>query len=147
MKYFPAIILPAGSDTISIEDSKVSFTKNSVLGKQNAPTRSWSKIDTEKLIEPIPVHYLKYMVLTSFGFPSESKKAGNVWKQKYDSLMSSKISAEEVVETKNWLKQRLTKLGYVADEFMFISEEATFDINTGKIISRTRTDEKTFKLD
>jgi len=144
---YPAIILPGGSDTISIENSTVNFKKTTVLGKQNNQTQSWSKIDTEKLIEPIPVHYLQYMALTSFGFRSEPKKAGSIWKQKYDSFMSNKITAEEIVETKNWLKQKLTKLGYVADEFMVISEEITFDINTGKIVSRTKTDEKAFKLD
>lgn len=143
---YPAVILPSGSDTINVENTRVNFTKTSVWAKESK-AKTWSKIDSEKFLEPIPIHYLKYIALTSFGFKSEPKKASSVWKKKYDSILSSKITSEERAETKNWLKQKLTKFGYVPDEFMVVSEEITFDINTGKIVSRTRTDEQIFKLD
>ena len=144
---YPAIILPAGSDTVNIEDSKVSFVKTSVWAKPKDKAKSWSQIDSEKFLAPIPVYYLKYIVLTSFGFESKQLKTASVWKKKYDSILNNKITSEEIAETKNWFGQKLNKSGYISDEFMVISEEITFDVNSGKIVLREKIDEKVFRLD
>ena len=144
---YPAIILPAGSDTVNIENSRVSFVKTSVWAKPKDRLESWSQIDSEKFLAPIPVHYLKYIVLTSFGFESQQPKAGSIWKKKYDSILNGKITSAEIAATKNWFGNKLTKSGYLADEFKVISEEMTFDVNSGKIVSQEKIDEKVFRLD
>lgn len=144
---YPAVILPSGSNTINIEDSKVSFSKTSVWAKQNSRAKTWTEIDSRKFIEPIPGYYLQHIALNSFGFESKAKKTGSILKRKHDSILSSKITSDEIAATKNWFKQKLNKSGYVSDEFMVVSEEITFDINTGKIASRKKIDEQIFKLD
>ena len=144
---YPAIILPSGSDTIAIENSKVSFVKTSVWAKQNDRAIIWSQIDSSKFLEPIPGYYLQHIVLNSFGFKPEDRKVGSALKQKHDSFLSSKITSAEIAATKNWFGDKLTKSGYLSDEFKVVSEEMTFDVNSGKIVSREKVDEKVFRLD
>ncbi|MCC0177964.1 hypothetical protein I4641_13350 [Waterburya agarophytonicola K14] len=143
---YPAIILPAGAHQVDLDSTQVNFSRISLWGKQ-LPDNSWTRIDSEKFLEPIPHEYLTHIVNNSFGLKTSKKEADNALKKKFITILNNKITADEIEDTKQWLRNQLTQLNCDSSELMVTEEKIAFDVSTGKIVSLKIINEKLFKLD
>lgn len=143
---YPAVILPAGAHQIELDSSKVNFTRTSLWGKKLSDN-SWVRIDSEKLLDPIPNEYLGHIVNNSFGLESKVSKTNSTLKRKITAILRSKITANEIEDTKNWLRHKLAKFNCSVKELMVAEEKIIFDVNIGKTVSLEIIDEKIFELD
>ena len=143
---YPAVILPAGAHQIELDSSKVNFTRTSLWGKKLSDN-SWVRIDSEKLLDPIQNEYLGHIVNNSFGLETEASKTNSTFKRKITAILRSKITTDEIKDTKKWLRHKLTESNCSVKELRVTEEKIVFDVNTGKTVSQKIIDEKLFKLD
>ena len=143
---YPAIVLPAGAHQVKLTDTQVNFSRTSIWGKDLA-TDSWTRIDSEQLLDPIPNEYLGHMVYNSFGLEAPNKDVSGKLQQIFVSILRGKITPEEVEASKQWLSKRLTEQNCAPDRFKVTEQEVVFDVSTGKIASSKIKDERVFRLD
>ena len=158
---YPAIILPSGSPKADVGLREISFNRTSIWGKQKKDN-TWTRVDLETFLAPIPVHYLYAITKNSLGLKSAEgrviKLEGRFSKlpkeikilsklPKEIKILSKKVTPSEVKNGKHWWRQKLSQSGYASDELMIISEQVKFDIETGKIIGIKRSNEEIIRLD
>lgn len=150
---YPAIILPSGAMKTNANAREVSFSKKSIWGKHEK-NNTWTKIDLETFLKPIPRYYFSLIVENSLGVKLKNQQIINSpqgfkarLKEFINKNLNNKVTPSEVNNTKYWWQQQLIQHGYAANEIMIVYEKVKFDVQTGQIISKKRTHETIFRLD
>lgn len=142
---YPAIILPSEAGKIDVSVKNVIANRTSLWSKPNKDD-TWVRIDdVETFLEPIPVQYLRAIAKNSFGLNSAKGKIINL--PRGVSILSKKVTLNEVKEAKHWLRQKLVQSGYDPKELMITFEKVTFNVETGKIIEINISYEEIVRLD
>ena len=141
---YPAILLPTGATKIQVGQKDVRFIGMNLWGKRKRD-QSWTKIDAEKLIDPIPIHFLAPIIGHRFGLELAN---GHVYKlPRQLSLRTNKVTASEAEQGKQWLRQRLASLGYGPDRIKVSYEEKTFHVETQTATQTKQTHAEIIRLD
>ncbi len=141
---YPAIIFPSGARKIDVGAREISFNRTSLWGKHEKDN-TWTRVDVETFLAPIPVHFLPAIARNSLGLKSAEGRIIKLPKE--IKILSKKVTSSEVQNAKHWWRQKLVRSGYASDELMITSEKVKFDIKTGKIIRIKRSHEEIFRLD
>ena len=148
---YPAIILPSGAGKADVGAREISFKKTSLWGKYEKDN-TWTRVNVETFLAPIPVHFLYAITRNSLGLKSAEERTikleGRIIKLPQEiKILSKKVTPSEVKSAKHWWRQKLGQSGYASDELMITSEQVKFDIETGKIIEIKRSNEEIIRLD
>lgn len=117
MEPYPAVILPSGAGTISLEPVVLHETR---LYGERAP--GWERIDAVKFLEPVPVWYLDALARRGFG-----------------------LEGDAASETREWIRRRLMALAFSTERFRLTVERVRLE-RGGKEMEREFVYEKTFSL-
>lgn len=109
LEIFPSVILPSSSGTIDIDRD---FTVGSVELYGIAQNNDTLKIDKGDFMKPIPKHYLTLLVKNDFGLAEYEYEHTRTNRFGVPFKLKSKVTKDEITETKVWIRERLGKLGY-----------------------------------
>lgn len=108
LELFPSVILPSSSGTIKIDqDRKVKRMELHGITIQGDTI----ELDKGDFLNPIPEHYLYRLLLNDFGLKEYQYENTKTNRLALPFRLQSKVSKEDINETKVWLRDRLQKLG------------------------------------
>lgn len=148
---FPAVELPSGGILIRESSNTVVVTSTKVYGVNFDD--SWTELDQNRFMYPIPVHYSSYLYLSNFGTEKEylyQTKRRYKLIEKYPvfkqylraSLTIENPSNGELNERAVWLKNKFEDQGMRADSLKIVTVELTISTKDGTILKRRTIDEK-----
>jgi hypothetical protein len=109
LEIFPSVILPSSSGTIDI-DKNVTVSRMELYGiAQNNDTL---QIDKGQFMQPIPKHYLYQLLRNDFGLNAYEYEHAKTNRFALPFKLKSKVTTDEITETKAWIRRRIRDLGY-----------------------------------
>jgi len=158
LEAFPAVLLPSGAGTVSVGRGEVKFTRVALWGRRDGDSSNWARIEVERFLHPIPVHYLSGIARNSFGLnPAKAKLPSLAARlnsaREFEAALflnralRAKVTATEVQDGKRWLSRKLSRFGYVPTEMRITSDHLTFAIETGKVVAVETLNEEILALD
>ncbi len=104
LELFPAVILPAGSYMCNIE-KEVSINKNEIYGIDYNGKQK--KLDKEIFMGKVRMEYFNYFYKNHFGLIEYEPKKQKTLHLNFTYNIKSKISKNDIIETKKWLQKKL----------------------------------------
>lgn len=142
---YPAIILPSGAKKLNLKEGVIHVNNLSIYGYDLQG--KLQKIDTKKILAPIPNHYLYAIVDNEFGL--STKITDEILLRGLGKKIEIKrkvASSEERQLAKLWLSNKLKDLGLSNLSIVVRYELKKLEINTGKEVSKEITNEKNISL-
>lgn len=142
---YPAIILPSGASTLSLNDQTLVYSVKNLWGKNQ--TGEWEKIDPVHFLEPIPAHFLFKILDNNFGLsPSEKIIEFRYGIISPIHLSPKGFSENELEATREWISTQLLEAGLSPDQLRITDEVKEINRVSGHLISERITDEKIILL-
>lgn len=131
---WPAMLLPGGGSRIEVKDGYAKFRVLRVTVESDGAEAQ--RLDPVRLLEPIPVQYIKGMSKRNFGQdPSETRIRllyfGNKW-----TVTRPPPTLEAARDARDWLAKRVREMGYSGDLLVFRWSMITVDLQTGEELDR-----------
>jgi hypothetical protein len=117
---YPAVILPGGAGKIKIDGDDLRFSKLVLYGKDQESDQ-WKSLDATAFLDPIPVVYLRSIIVNEFGLNRDRVVSVNfAWNlfPDFDYTNQKFITEERVVAAKAWLRERLALQGCETDTLL-----------------------------
>lgn len=142
---YPSAILPEGGTKLTTADGRVTYTTTTVLGWN--PEGDLVPIGARELLDPIWVHYLRYIARNEFGFADRGDRAISVRGVGWTfHLPRHDASADQRDEIRRWLRGRLDELGLDDRGFVVQQVEIEADAGSGDTIDTRVRSETTVDL-
>ncbi|MCE6992755.1 hypothetical protein [Dyadobacter sp. CY323] len=149
---YPAVLLPTGGIRIKNNNGLATF-KTTELSAFDVISKKWIDVDEGKFIQPIPIHYFRYLTDQKFGLD----KGNAIAKSRKGKLMSklgikmdiknNDIGKEREEEVKKWIKYRLSAQSIVSSKIRILTEVRSISLTTGLITKTYIENEEFVNLD
>ncbi|MGF1459588.1 MAG: hypothetical protein ACFBSG_11235 [Leptolyngbyaceae cyanobacterium] len=147
---YPAIIFPAGASRVETDSNTFEFNTTSVYCK-SLKTNELEKQVVAEFMYPIPPRYFSRIVNNKFGLENSKELEVNFRKNifpsfKYMKPPATALSAENILETKAWLKERLASQGCEENFFIIRRTTMAVDIGSREVFEKGIVDEERYEL-
>jgi hypothetical protein len=133
---YPAVLLPAGAGKLRLPGGRLNMKHVLVEAERDG---LWTEVDRAKLLDPLPVHYFGEVIRGNFGF--HDRKWHGV------TAPPPAASAEQLSETRAWLRRRLSLLGFSSRRLRVVEESYWLEIPSGTRHDVQRQKETVYELD
>lgn len=128
------MLLPAGGSRIEVKDGYARFRILSVTVESDGVEAQ--RLDPVRLVEPIPVQYIKALSKRNFGQDRSETRFrllyfGNKW-----TSARTPPTPEAARDAHEWLSERVREMGYSGDRLAFRWSMITVDMQTGEELDR-----------
>jgi hypothetical protein len=133
---YPAVLLPAGAGKLRLPGGRLNMKHVLVEAERDG---AWREVDRAALLDPLPVHYFGEVVRGEFGFHHR--------KWRGTTPPPPAASPEQLQQTKDWLRARLTQLGFSDRRLRVVEESYWLELATGTRQGLQRQKETSYELD
>jgi hypothetical protein len=130
---YPAVLLPAGAGWIESRAKELRFDQLKLWGRCRGERASWSELDSERVMAPIPVYYLGAIEERGFGLGAPARQRINVKLIGDVDVPRPEPSLEDVAATKRWLGTRLQELGCSPKELRVTRQVKVVEVPSGRV--------------
>lgn len=132
---YPAVLLPAGAGKVRLPGGRATLKHVLIEGERAG---GWQELDRAALLAPLPVHYFGEVVRGELGFHD----------RKWHGLTAPPPSTtpEQLLQTKKWLRQRLTEMGFEAHRLKVVQESYVLEVPSGRRSDVRRLKETLYEL-
>ena len=141
---YPAVIMPSGEGTVSLDKSSLEFTRQS-LWAQNSKG-DWEKLEVAEFLNPIPRQYFYAISRNDFGTRVKHEEVFPFRLLPDLTVKRSKVTQAEAGAVKIWLANRLGSLGYDPGGFETRTETMRVNRTSGRVLGQEVTDVKAYTL-
>ncbi|MEM6520292.1 MAG: hypothetical protein AAF892_06205 [Cyanobacteria bacterium P01_D01_bin.71] len=147
---YPAIIFPAGASRVETNNDVFEFKTTGVYCN-DLKTGKLERQDIASFMYPIPSRYFSGILANGFGLDTSQEVKVEFRKNIFPSFTYSKpptasLNTENVKQTKNWLKERLSNQGCTEDFFVVRRELNSVNIKSKMISEVEVIDEERYDL-
>lgn len=140
LELFPSAIFPSSATQFNIKDD-TEFNITELYGlRQN--TDELVKLNNRYFFKDIQVHYFPLLAKQKFGLEYYEKMKTKTNKLNIDYLVHSKVSKEEIKQTKKWLRSALLQQGCKDSIILVVRKKLVIDKITRNLVSNTNIHEE-----
>lgn len=143
---FPAVLLPAGSGQLSVEDGIVTFSHSSLWAHDIAGNAH--KLDAESFLDPVPVHFLGPLTSFEFGLTPERRTVLYLRRpvpMEFE-LDVRPSNPEHLAEARSFFARRLRSLNLSDASLTWRTVSSRVRHDTGEELESTVESERTIQL-
>ena len=128
LEMYPSIVLPSGSKKCVLLDT-VRITVSEVYGL--TPRGTLKNLDKSSFLQNIRVQYLDHLYHHNFGLTRFQTQNSRTNRLGIPFSITSKVSEEDIAETKIWLRSRLTEQG-CSDSVLILKKKHMMVLKDGR---------------